>query len=80
MSWYVYILLCDNNSLYVGLTSNLQQRFKSHKSKHNLGTKEFKQIELVYSETYNTRLETEHREKQREKQIKGVHGECKCTC
>lgn len=30
--WYVYILQCKNNSLYTGVTSNLNKRMKIHKS------------------------------------------------
>lgn len=48
----------------MGLTSNLEQRFKSHHDKYNLATKKFKEIELVYNETYKARFEAESREKQ----------------
>ena len=30
--WYVYILRCDNNSLYTGITTNVEKRFKEHQS------------------------------------------------
>lgn len=29
-SYWVYILLCSNNSYYTGYTDNLEKRFKSH--------------------------------------------------
>jgi len=64
MSWFIYILLCDQKTYYVGLSSNLQQRLESHKAKYNIGTKEFSDIQLVYSESYATRYEAERREKQ----------------
>ncbi len=64
MKWYIYILLCDKKFFYVGLTSNLNQRFKSHQNKYNLATKEFKEVELIYNESYGTRFEAESREKQ----------------
>lgn len=67
MSWFTYILLCDQKTYYVGLTSNLQNRIKSHKDKQNIGTKEFSEIKLVYYEQFKTRIESE----QREKQLKG---------
>ena len=30
--WYVYILQCNNNSLYTGVTNNLHKRMKIHES------------------------------------------------
>ena len=67
MAWYTYILLCDGLSYYVGLSGNLEQRIASHKSKQNIGTKEFETIELVYHETYKTRHKAELRETQLKK-------------
>jgi putative endonuclease len=32
--WCVYVLRCRNNSLYIGMTNDLEKRIK----KHNLGT------------------------------------------
>jgi len=65
--WWLYILLCDSKSYYVGITHNLNQRLLSHKSGSNIATKEYENIELLYNETYQTRIEAE----KREKQIKG---------
>ncbi|WP_131753274.1 GIY-YIG nuclease family protein [Legionella jordanis] len=28
--YWVYILLCENNTYYTGITNNLEKRFKSH--------------------------------------------------
>lgn len=67
MSWFVYILLCDERNYYVGLTSNLKNRISSDKNKGNISTKEFKDVNLVYKENYLTRRLAE----KREKQIKG---------
>lgn len=64
MSWFVYILLCDHKTYYIGITHDLQQRFKSHKAKQNIATKEFFDLRLIYSENYTTRIEAEKREKQ----------------
>lgn len=64
MPWFVYILFCDQKTYYVGLTSNLKQRIASHKAKYNLATKEFSDVQLVYSEQCVTRNEAEKREKQ----------------
>lgn len=67
MEWFVYILLCDEKTYYVGLTSNIKQRLDSHRSCYNIGTKRFSHVKLVYSETHPSRAEGE----KREKQIKG---------
>ncbi len=64
MEWFVYILLCDEKTYYVGLTSNLSERLRSHKSRYNFGTKEFSHIELVYSEKQPDRKSAENRESQ----------------
>lgn len=29
-SWYVYIIRCANNSLYTGIASDIQRRFREH--------------------------------------------------
>lgn len=35
--WFVYILLCNDNSLYTGITTDLNRRVKEHRS--GLGAK-----------------------------------------
>ncbi|KKS06898.1 MAG: hypothetical protein A2418_01340 [Candidatus Brennerbacteria bacterium RIFOXYC1_FULL_41_11] len=67
MRWVVYILLCDEKVYYVGLTSDTEQRLKSHESRYNLATKKFSNIKLLYTEQYQKRIDAE----KREKQIKG---------
>ncbi|MBI5614023.1 GIY-YIG nuclease family protein [Candidatus Gottesmanbacteria bacterium] len=64
MSWFVYILFCDQKTYYVGLTHNTSARTLSHQRKKNIATKEFSDIKLVYQEKYKTRIEAERREKQ----------------
>lgn len=55
-SWYVYILRCSNNSLYTGITSNLERRFKQHiEGKGAKYTKAFKPIKIVYYSTFKTK-------------------------
>lgn len=49
--YWVYILLCENNTLYTGYTNDLMKRFKSHcdgtgKCKY---TKSFKAIHIAQS-------------------------------
>lgn len=66
-SWYVYVLLCDQKTFYVGITTNLAKRIKQHKTKSSFFTKKFSDIRLVYCELY----QSEHEAAKREKQIKG---------
>ncbi|MEI7884299.1 MAG: GIY-YIG nuclease family protein [Clostridia bacterium] len=50
MQYYVYILLCKNNSLYTGYTNNLKKRIAAHfEGKGCKYTKSFKPERLVAS-------------------------------
>jgi len=64
MVWFVYILLCDNRKLYVGLTDNLERRLQQHRKKQSFYTKQFSAINLAYKEEYQTRKDAELRERQ----------------
>ncbi|MCR4325130.1 MAG: GIY-YIG nuclease family protein [Candidatus Curtissbacteria bacterium] len=53
--YYFYILRCSDNSLYCGMTSNLEKRLKEHNSSTSRGAKYLrakKPVSLVYSETF----------------------------
>ncbi|MCL5433333.1 MAG: GIY-YIG nuclease family protein [Patescibacteria group bacterium] len=67
MAWHIYILLCDQKIYYVGLSSDILKRFKSHQLGENPATKKFSDLKLVYSEDFNTRKEAEIRETQLKK-------------
>lgn len=64
--YYVYILRTSNNNLYIGQTSNLEQRLVEHKQ--TKGAKFLRDsgssFKVVYAETYPTLLEAMRREKQ----------------
>lgn len=65
MPFYVYILRTSKNTLYVGQTSNLEKRLGEHREKKGRGakyTRSFSSVELVYSETFETRSEAMKRE------------------
>lgn len=49
-SWYFYVLLCSDNSLYAGITTNLKRRLNEHNSnsKGAKYTKTRRPVELVY--------------------------------
>ena len=40
MKWLVYIILCSDDTLYAGITTDLQRRFAHHTSGH--GAKYFR--------------------------------------
>ena len=37
--WYIYVLLCADNSLYCGITTNLEKRLKQHNGEIKGGAK-----------------------------------------
>jgi putative endonuclease len=52
-AWFFYIVRCSDNSLYSGITPNLEERLK----KHNAGkgaryTTQRRPVTLVYSEQF----------------------------
>ena len=62
-NWFVYILRCADNSLYTGLTNDLDQRLE----KHNLGkgakyTRSRLPVEIVYSEKLASKSDALKRE------------------
>jgi putative endonuclease len=61
--WFVYILLCEDNSLYTGSTNNLEKRFADHKSgKGGKYTRSHKPLKIVYQEPFETKSEALKRE------------------
>lgn len=74
--WFVYILLCEDNSLYTGISNNLEKRFLDHKNgKGGRYTRSHKPLKLIYSEELLTKSEALKRERQlkgwsREKKIR----------
>ncbi|MBP6883422.1 MAG: GIY-YIG nuclease family protein [Microgenomates group bacterium] len=53
--YYFYILRCSDNSLYSGITNNLDKRLKEHNSIGTRGakyTRAKKPVTLVYSEKH----------------------------
>ena len=79
--WQLYILECNDSSLYVGVTSNLGRRFKDHLSgnggRYTLHNRPDK---ILYTEAFNLRSDAEARERQikrwtRAKKIALVRGD-----
>jgi putative endonuclease len=65
--WYVYLLLCDQKTFYVGITPDIVNRIRQHRDKTSFFTKKFSDIQVVYCELYPTK----HGAALREKQVKG---------
>ena len=60
---YVYILRCNDDSLYTGWTNNLDKRIKAHSNgKGAKYTKARLPVELVYFEVYEDKIEAMRRE------------------
>ena len=67
MAYFVYILRTSSNTLYTGQTSNLERRLKDHKEKSSRSAKYiryFPSFELVYTETFPSRIGAMRRELQ----------------
>lgn len=61
--FYVYILRCNDNTLYTGFTVDLERRIKTHNK--GMGAKYTRgrlPVELVYKEEYKTKSEALKRE------------------
>lgn len=71
MFYYVYILQSEiNKSLYIGYSSDLRKRVKSHNSGENKATKPFKPYKLIFYEAFLNRIDA----KNRETYLKGGYG------
>jgi putative endonuclease len=66
--YHLYIIECDDQSLYTGITTDLKRRFEEHKNKkggHYTSSK--KVLKIVYTEEYPDRSSA----LKREAEIKG---------
>lgn len=62
--WYVYVILCDDGSLYKGHTDNLERRYYQHQCGNGaMHTKRHKPVRRLYYEELNTIEEVIKREK-----------------
>ena len=60
----VYAIISKNrNYIYVGLTSNLEERIQKHNNGREKTTRAYRPFELIYSENHPTREEARKREK-----------------
>ena len=64
-NWLIYILECEDGSLYCGITNNLEKRLKQHKGEIKGGAKYTRShwpCKLVYEEKSASRSEALKRE------------------
>ncbi len=63
--WIVYILRCKDNSLYTGITIDIERRLVEHNGDNRLGsryTRARRPVTLVYQEKVTTRSQASRRE------------------
>lgn len=66
--WFVYILLCQDGSYYIGITNNLEKRFNDHVSGKGASyTRSHKPVKIVYKEKFLTKSDALKREWQLKK-------------
>jgi len=62
--WYVYVLLCENDTFYVGTTTDIRKRFGEHLNGQGARwTKNNKPIRIVHHEQLASSNEAFEREK-----------------
>lgn len=66
-TWFVYLLRCADNSLYTGITTDLNRRLNEHNGENgsNKGaryTRHRRPVSLVYNETLANRASASQRE------------------
>lgn len=62
-TWYLYILRCKDNTLYTGITTDVEKRLEAHRSgKGAKYTRGRAPLELVYRETCGTHSDALKRE------------------
>ena len=68
-NYYIYILLCSDNSYYIGVTNNLEKRVLQHQNGFDLSSYTFNKrpITLVYDEQFIDIKQAIEREKQLKK-------------
>lgn len=55
-NWYVYMLLCKDQSIYTGITDNVERRFLAHKAgKGGRYTKSHQAIKILHTESLSTK-------------------------
>ncbi len=61
--YYVYVLKCHNSDLYIGFSSDLRTRIKTHQLGKVRSTKSKLPVELIYYEAYKNKVDATMRER-----------------
>lgn len=65
MKWYLYILKCKDESLYTGITTNVERRIKEHNFDNKKGSKALRgkrPVKVVHIEEFNSSEKARKRE------------------
>ena len=63
--WYVYLLRCQDGVIYVGITDDVERRFKEHAAgKGGHYTNYNRPEKILYRESFKNRIQAEQRERQ----------------
>ncbi len=75
LMYFVYILKCKDNSLYTGITTDINRRFLEHKNGRGGNyTRSHKATKIIYSEKYPNRSKASRREYEiKSLKNKGLH-------
>jgi len=83
MAWFVYIVVCSDNTYYTGICYNLRKRIADHNSGKYVGsfTRSRLPVKLVYWKKFENRFEAAKSEKvikdyskfKKEKLISSLH-------
>jgi putative endonuclease len=61
--WYVYILVCSDNTLYTGVTKSLTKRLNYHnRGKASKYTRGRTPVKMIYTEAHPTKSSARKRE------------------
>ena len=66
MNWFVYIATCNDDSLYTGITKDIQRREWEHNfdgTKGAISLKHKRPIKIIYFEIYDSQITAAKREK-----------------
>jgi len=62
--YYTYVLVMNNEQLYIGFAPNLKERIQKHKEGKVFTTKKYLSVKLVYYECYLSKKDALEREYQ----------------
>lgn len=60
--YFIYVLFCSDRKLYIGYSTNLKQRLKTHQHKEVSSTKHRGPVTLLYYECYRNKRDAKARE------------------